>query len=278
MLSKQGNGKVLLFRPSRTLYNADTERKKNIVGLRIAEARHSAGMSLKDFSTHLEQYGIYVSAGGINKWEIGNCSPNAYQLLALCFALNISDPLELFSESYHAPLNEIGMRKVKEYISDLIATGLYQNDDIPSDGIQDVYVDMPVSDLRVSAGTGIVLDEGSFENIRVLESSVPSRAQFGVRVSGNSMEPKFHDGQIVWVEPCSELNDHEVGVFIYDGEGYIKAYENRLPDPQEANQFADSYGVQHLQPVLISFNPAYEPIIISPNAEFRIIGRVATVE
>ena len=159
MLSKQGNGKVLLFRPSRTLYNADTERKKNIVGLRIAEARHSAGMSLKDFSTHLEQYGIYVSAGGINKWEIGNCSPNAYQLLALCFALNISDPLELFSESYHAPLNEIGMRKVKEYISDLIATGLYQNDDIPSDGIQDVYVDMPVSDLRVSAGTGIVLDE-----------------------------------------------------------------------------------------------------------------------
>ena len=28
---------------------------------------------------------------------------------------------------------------------------------------------------------------------------VPDGANFGVRVAGDSMEPQFHDGQVIWV-------------------------------------------------------------------------------
>ena len=81
------------------------------------------------------------------------------------------------------------------------------------------YLDMPVSDLPVSAGTGAFLDEGNFEMVSFPESSIPDGAEFGVRVSGDSMEPVYHDGQIVWVQQCETLRPGEVGVMIYDGQG-----------------------------------------------------------
>ncbi len=83
---------------------------------------------------------------------------------------------------------------------------------------------MPVSALAASAGTGSFLDEGSYELTRVRADEVPEGAAFGVRVSGDSMEPVYHDGQIVWVLPCDRLRAGEVGIMVYDGEGYIKVY------------------------------------------------------
>ena len=78
---------------------------------------------------------------------------------------------------------------------------------------------MPVSNLSVSAGSGAFLDEGSAERGSFPVTAAPQGAEFGVRVSGDSMEPVYHDGQIIWVERCARVNPWEVGVFIYDGEG-----------------------------------------------------------
>ena len=55
---------------------------------------------------------------------------------------------------------------------------------------------MPVSDLRISVGTGALLDEGSFEDISFPANKVPAGADYGVRVSGDLMEPAYHNGQI----------------------------------------------------------------------------------
>ena len=87
---------------------------------------------------------------------------------------------------------------------------------------------------------------------------------FGVRVSGNSMEPVYHDGQIVWVERCETLSIGQVGVFVYDGEGYLKSYGEREPDESDRDAFTDSYGRLHMQPVLVSYNKDYSDRIISP--------------
>ena len=51
----------------------------------------------------------------------------------------------------------------------------------------------------VSAGTGNFLVDGPKETVRIDESILPEDTTFGVRISGDSMEPEFHDGQIAWV-------------------------------------------------------------------------------
>ena len=136
------------------------------------------------------------------------------------------------------------------------------------------YKEMPVSTLPASAGTGEFLEDGNFEMMRFPEDSIPDGAEFGIRVSGNSMEPVYHDGQIVWIRKCSELSIGQVGVFIYDGEGYIKAYDEQEPDEDVVEHFTDSSGVVHAQPVLISYNEAYPPRVVSPFASFQLVGQV----
>ena len=93
-----------------------------------------------------------------------------------------------------------------------------------------------------------------FEMVRFPENAVPEKAEFGIRVSGDSMELVYHDGQIVWVQQCETISVGEVGVFIYDGQGYLKVYDEREPDETHMVQFTDNYGRVHSQPVMLSYN------------------------
>ena len=175
--------------------------------------------------------------------------------------------------SSHTPLlNEEGRKKVEEYKADLIASGRYKPESKLSEVIR--YIEKPVSTLPVSAGTGAFLDNGNFELLSFPENSVPEGAEFGVYVSGDSMEPVYRDGQIVWVQQCERLRIGEVGIFVYDNQGYLKAYYEQEPDDSLRSEYTDSYGICHSQPVLVSLNKKYEPIITVPSANFHIVGRI----
>ena len=259
------------FRAAISDYNAVAEQKENSIGKRIALARKEHNMTLVEWGAFLSNYGINISDSALSKWEKGQSIPTAYQLLALCHACGIEDVLSFFSGSELPALNEEGRRKVTEYRADLIATGKYKPS---STGTKLRYIEMPISTLAVSAGTGAFLDEGNFEMVQFPDASVPDGADFGLRVSGDSMEPVYHDGQIVWVQKTEKIRDGEVGVFVYDGEGYLKVYGEQAPDADHIEDFTDSYGAIHPQIVMISYNQAYEPRKVSPQAEFQIVGRV----
>lgn len=259
--------------PTKTIsYHAEDEKQNNVIGERLSEELKCRGLSKKEFCTILKDYGVDVSQSALGKWTNGLTVPNAYQLLAICYALGLEDGLAAFTARYTPLLNEAGMEKVRAYREDLAATGKYVPAPKSANSIR--YVDRPVSNLRVSAGTGSFLDEGSFEMVSFPESAVPAGADFGVRISGNSMEPVYHDGQIVWVERCEMLSVGQVGVFIYDGEGFLKSYGEKEPDESVRDAFTDSYGNLHKQPVLISYNKDYPNRVISPERGFHIVGKV----
>ena len=174
--------------------------------------------------------------------------------------------------SYVSELNEIGMAKMRSYRDDLIASGRYRPQSKDDNQIR--YISKAVSNLCVSAGTGAFLDEGNYEMVSFPENAVPPDADFGVRVSGDSMEPVYHDGQIVWVQKCETLSVGQVGIFVYDGEGYIKRYGEQQPENDSVDAYIDSYGVIHMQPVLISYNRNYADKIVRPENQFEIVGRV----
>ena len=144
-------------------YNAEAEKESNVIGQRIDKARRDAGLSMSELSAALRIYGVTMSASGVGKWVQGKALPNAYHLIALCYALKIEDGVSFFTRQYVPALNNEGIRKVQEYREDLVASGRYKPQ--VNAGITIEYVDMPIGNLAVSAGTGEFLDDCNFQRI-----------------------------------------------------------------------------------------------------------------
>lgn len=249
-------------------YNAEKEMESNSIGERIAAARDRIGLSRSELLTLIGTYGVSAHRDAVRRWELGEAIPTSYQLIALCHALDLDDGLSYFGGP-EQKLNEIGQRKVIEYRNDLIATGLYAT---TTPEIE--YIDMPVSYLPASAGTGAILGDDKCEWISVPKASVPAGADRGIRVSGDSMMPVYNDGQLVWIQFTKELRPGEEGVFMLNDEGFIKSFSLQEPSEEYREAFTDVDGVVRPQPVLKSYNKAYPPIVITPDIRFEIVGRV----
>ncbi len=256
------------------IYNADRQRKENRLGQRIRDARTQLRMSQSSLSDALRLYGVRVQVAAISKWEKGETVPNAYQLFAIGYALNRSDLMSYFTGNAGAAapdLNERGMKKLREYMDDLIATGKYapnRRAHSPAMIQKIVYVE------PAAAGPGNYLDGSDYDMLSFPASGVPEGADFGIRIAGNSMEPSYVSGQIVWVEQCSELSNGDLGIFICDGNAYFKMFTTGMPDADEIDSY--TYGDGDIAPkvTLHSLNPAAGDIPIPPDSEFRIVGRV----
>ncbi len=81
-----------------------------------------------------------------------------------------------------------------------------------------------IYDVPVSAGLGSFLDSSPSQSVTLEVNEITDRADYAVRVSGDSMEPRFFDGDIVIVESCGQIPEGKVGIFLYNGESYIKKF------------------------------------------------------
>ena len=73
-----------------------------------------------------------------------------------------------------------------------------------------------------SAGTGEPLSDDPEEEIEVLETPEALAADCVIRINGDSMMPAFVDGDLALVRYQETVEIGKVGVFIKNGEGYIK--------------------------------------------------------
>ncbi len=100
-----------------------------------------------------------------------------------------------------------------------------EDDELEQD--EEFYIDL--CSLPASAGSGVQLDEGFTEPMLIKPTAIAQRANYAVRVSGNSMEDTYYDGDIVLVETCPDVAIGEIGIFIVNDQGYIKQRgEDRL--------------------------------------------------
>ena len=226
------------------------------IGEILAHTREQQGLSQRELAQLLSSVGVTVTNQAISKWENGSTQPNAAQFLSLCRVLKITDIGETFMGISHSSpfssLNEEGRRKAMEYIDLLERSGLYSNHPVSPVTLRT----LPLYRLPVSAGTGQFLDSDDYELVDVGDE-VPTHANFGVRICGDSMSPRFADGQIVWVRQQQTLAQGEIGIFLYNGDAYCK-----------------KLGTEDNRPALISLNPAYAPLIIHESTDFRVFGKV----
>ncbi len=229
---------------------------QNNIGEILNLRRKELGLSQSELAAKLSEGGIGVTNQAISKWENGSTLPNAKQFLSLCRALEIDDINGTFlggsSGGVLAGLDASGRRKVMEYIDLLHDSGRYAIKTQPDIRLRT----LPLYSIAVSAGTGQFLDSEDYE-MKEVGPEVPDSANFGVRVAGDSMEPRFHDGQTVWVSQQHSLMTGEIGIFLYDGSAYLKQLAAK-----------DDMLVLH------SLNPAYEDIPVSPELPLRVLGKV----
>lgn len=107
-------------------------------------------------------------------------------------------------------------------------------------------------DLPASAGTGNYLESEYPTYMEIPQEEIPHGADFAVRIAGDSMEPDFFDGDVVFVKR-GEVRRGDVGIFVINDEGYIK-------------ELGDG--------VLISHNKKYADIEIGENDSQYILGKV----
>lgn len=129
--------------------------------------------------------------------------------------------------------------------------------DVYTDAVQDEsYIDLPYDNDNgaVSAGFGENLsDYEKWDVIQVAETPESRKADFCLKVQGDSMQPAFHDGDIVLIRKQPSVFEGEIGIFDIDGKGYIKKLgTNRL----------------------ISLNDNYDDILFNDCSDIRCFGLV----
>lgn len=232
-----------------------------IIGENIKQYRLQNGWTQQELGAK-----IGISKNAIGNYEKGFRSPKKDTMFDLANAFNISidDLFPPIQKDSYSPTSQIqtiydelkpprqakvltyAERQLKEQneektkineVSEVIQ--LYSYD----------YYDHPVS-----AGTGQYLNDVRVEQI---ELPVDIDADFVIPIKGDSMEPDYHDGDLVFIQTSVDLNDGVIGVFNYNGDAYIKQL---VIDKEQA--------------YLHSLNPAYNDMPITPETDFRIIGEV----
>lgn len=143
----------------------------------------------------------------------------------------------------------VGLKKEKARVLQPIRTaGRYAGESVRTGKRSILLYELPVS-----AGVGVYLDEADAESISVPDNEKTVEADYALRISGNSMEPKYHDGDILLVKSTDSVDVGELGIFLLDGCGFFKVFGGDR---------------------LLSLNPEYAPILLKDFADIQCKGQV----
>ena len=209
---------------------------------------------------------VKMGKSALSQYVNGKSSPDQYKLTLLAHTLDVSEPWLM---GFDVPRD----RKTSETNSLVAMDSIYnqlspdrrskvinyaqaqldeQNNIIHIDEYQEIYLQS-----KVSAGTGILdLDPENAETISY-KGKLPNYYDFAFKVAGNSMEPIFFDGDIIFVEKMNDVISGALMVVQIDEEAFIKKVY------RENNCLR-----------LVSLNKNYKDIIVDGKHEIRIVGKV----
>ncbi len=244
---------------------------QNDIGTTLKKSRISAKISVKKISDILTEKGFKASESTIYSWENGNSQPTPGALLTMCKAYKIDDVLKTFGYdgykkdgSIQPTMNEIDLiekyRTLDPFGQETVNLILNREAARSADLLQK---DTRIADLEkeqlaptrfwayygkiACAGAGFIFDDIP---TAVIEAP-PADADFIIGVSGDSMEPDYHDGEKLYVKKTEDIRYGEVGIFTIRNECFLKEYG---------------------ETGLVSKNPRYADI--PGDEDVRLIGKV----
>ena len=231
----------------------------NKYGDRLKMYRSHAGLTQKELADK-----IGVDHSVVSNWERGINKYDIEMLMPISEALDVSvnDLLGFYTDYSLNPEEEKLLKMFRELeepgnklvINTAEALLKYKDNLINAAEKVKKFISHPVFLMPASAGTGSFLDSDEYELIDFPEKAIPRESNFAVRVSGDSMQPDYPDGSVVFVKQTKHLDPGEVGIFILNNEGFLKVLgENQC---------------------LESINPDYSPIKIEAWDDCRLVGKV----
>lgn len=220
------------------------------IGKRIKEARNAKNMTQEDLAKLLG-----VTKGAVANYENETSHPKEpimYKLIdALCVDANylFQDVVKLQSHQNDISVSEYEHIKKYRFISEHLPGGTETVDYILDHEYKEAKeLEQRLEELRekaeritsleasveklssktrlyiymhkiAAAGTGFYFDDIPTETIA---APYMEGADFIIGVSGDSMEPTFHDGDLVYVEKRQIVETGDIGLFMVDNECYIK--------------------------------------------------------
>lgn len=233
---------------------------RQIFADKLKAARSAAGLTQQDVAKRIKRPQQTIGA-----WEVGRSQPDINTLGELLKLYDISandffdykgsvDEKLVLTEYQHIKK----YRTLDEHGKDIVETVLLKEyercSNTPTEEEQISVVPLHLSEQSAAAGSGTYLGPEAFRIIYVRKDSLAAQAAFAVPVSGDSMEPQFHDGDILLVDKApAEVG--EIGVFTLQGNGYVK---------------------QLGKGELISLNPQYAPIPMDDSiiCNGKVIGKL----
>ena len=228
------------------------------LGAQIRKYRELRQMTQKQLAEKLGE----SSGSVIYNWEKGIGRPDCDKLVRLCNVLDISadELLGCKSMSQHPTVAEWSTiqkyRALDEHgkeVVDYVIDSEYKRVRLSMKKPKPRMLKVDFYNYPASAGTGNFLENEIPEQILVKDSAEAEEADYAIPVSGDSMEPTYHDGDKVFVEKCDSVDVGEIGIFVVNGEVYIKERGNKC---------------------LISHNENYKPIRIGDSDSVYCCGRV----
>lgn len=232
-----------------------------MIGEKLKEIRESVGMNKKEFAQYLGlKYTTY------NGYETEAREPASDFLILFSEKFDVSIDYLLGLKSNSEILHSYQLRAGEyEYIKKYRELDPYGQETVNmimdrelnrTKQLAEFANRSPAASLRIytymhkiaAAGNGYYFDDIPTDTI---EAPYKEGADFIIGVSGDSMEPTYSDGDLVYVEKSQIVNTGDIGIFMLDNECYIK----------EAGESG-----------LISHNPEYD--LIPGNDNIHCIGKV----
>lgn len=219
-------------------------------GERLKQLRKESGLTQQDIAQKLG-----INRASYTSWELGRAKPNRANLkrLADLFGVEVTD----FEHGYMILSNYLKLNQKNKNTAEQVVEELLKNqiEEEVANKVIPLYPIQVLEEVPLSAGYGeSYYNEYSFQTVY---SDKEYNYDFASFISGESMEPKYFDGEVALFSDSGFDYDGAVYAISLNGKAYIKRVFKEK----------DRYRI-------VSINPKYADMYAYEGDEFKIVGKI----